>query len=75
MPIVHGLNVQFTTDTFSGGLVETFMADAHFCGAGRVPGAAIGHRESVPIKTWLQNCKTRRNIGPQKRLHIAVVAE
>ena len=55
MPTVHGLNVQFTAGTFSGGPVETFMADARFCGAGRVPGAAIGHRESVPVKTRLQN--------------------
>ncbi len=52
---VDRLNVQFTTDTFLGGLVETFMADAHFCGAGWVPAAAISHQESVPIKTWLQN--------------------
>ena len=55
MPTVHGLNVQFTTDTFSGGPVETFMADARFRGAEWVPGAAITHQKSVPVKTWLQN--------------------
>ena len=49
------LNVQFTAGTFSGGPVETFMADARFCDAGRVPGAAISHRESVRIRTRLQN--------------------
>ena len=53
---VDGLNMQFTPDTLTGGLVEAFMADAHCRRARRIAGAAIGDQQSIWIENRLQNC-------------------
>ena len=38
---VDGLNMQFTPDTLTGGLVEAFMADAHCRRARRITSALV----------------------------------
>ena len=50
---VDGLDVQFTPDTLTDGLVEAFMADAHSRRTRRIAGAAIGdqqgNRDQEPV--------------------------
>ena len=51
---VDGLDVQFTPDTLTDGLVEAFMADAHSRRTRRIAGAAIGDQQGIGIKNRLQ---------------------
>ena len=56
MAAVDRLNMQITTDTLAGALVERLVTDAQSGSTRRVAGTAVGHQQDVLAQHRFEDC-------------------